>query len=66
MRRTKKERREKLKRGISPEYLFNNTSIFMDPIGDKPLDPYTVERIKYSYKLYFDSWIRDEAEELIK
>lgn len=58
---TIKERKAQLYERITPEYLFNNTSIFKSSPGLKALDPETVERIKADYKLYFESWIKDEA-----
>lgn len=63
---TKKERKEKLQEKLTPEYLINSTSIFHDSIGEQPLDKYTVEKIQNNYRLYFNSWIKDELKELLK
>jgi hypothetical protein len=56
------ERKQKLYERITPEHIFNSTSIAKNPIGDKPLDPYTVEHIKRQYQIYFNSWIKEDAE----
>lgn len=63
---TKKERKNKIKEQLTIEHMKTHTSIFHDPIGNPKLDPYTVEKIQRSYKLWFDSWIKDELEYLLK
>lgn len=63
---TKKQRREELKERLTPEYLEERTCVFSNPMGGQKLDPYTVEQIKKSYKMYFNSWIKHELEELYK
>jgi hypothetical protein len=62
---TIKQRKADLHERIRPEYLFIYTTIFKNPIGEPNLDPYTVEQIKKRLKIYFDSWVKEEAEHFL-
>ena len=62
---TKKEQKEILHYRISPEHLFNATSIFKAPIGENELDQRTVDIIKKNYSLYYESWIKELADKFL-
>lgn len=57
---TIKERCDKLREKLSPAYLFENTSLF------KGIDPSKREEVQQKYVLYFDSWIKEELDQLLK
>ena len=62
---TIKQRCDKLREILSPEYMNERTSVFSDGVGFE-LDKRTLEECKRNYKIYFDSWIKDELDELLK
>lgn len=63
---TIKQRCDELRQRLSVDYMSQKTSIFKDPIGDKRLDEYTRDKIKDGLKVWIDSWIKDELDELLK
>lgn len=62
--KTNSERRKLLFARISPEHLFSNTAVFSGSPGIV-LDAATVEHIKTQFRIYFDSWVRDDAKKFI-
>ena len=63
---TLKERKQKLFERLTPEYLFSKTSVFSNmPSGFPQLDEKTLDHIKKQYKIYFNSWIEDEAKKFL-
>lgn len=63
---THKERRELLYERLTPEYLFNTTSVFSQlPKGFPQLDAETLNHVRNNYKRYFESWVKDEAKKFI-
>lgn len=63
--KTKKQRKQKLHSMLQPTHLFQQTSIFTNPIGAPPLDKYTVEHIKHQFDLWFNSWIAEDLKEFL-
>lgn len=63
---TNKLKKEMLLEKLNPEYIIKHTSIFSPQIGGGPLDEYTVKKIQESFKMWFDSWIKDDLEEVLK
>ena len=62
---TNKQQKEILHYRISPEHLFNVTSIFKAPIGEDELDQRAVNIIKKNYSLYYESWIRELSDKFL-
>lgn len=62
---TKKQRSGKLKERLTLDHIFNKTSIFENRAGVKEYDPETVGQIKKNLKLYWESWIEDDLQELV-
>lgn len=62
---TIKQRKAELYMRISPEHLFNKTSIFHTPVGTPQLDQFTVDYIKTSYTRYFKSWLELDAKQFL-
>lgn len=64
---TKKQRKEELKRKLSPDYMKNMTTVFDKRfIGSKDLDEKTLEEVYRRYTMYFNSWVKNDLEELLK
>lgn len=62
---TIKQRCDKLRERLSPGYVSERTSLFKDQF-DKSLDQYTLDECKRRYKLWFDTWVKDELDQLLK
>jgi uncharacterized protein (DUF1810 family) len=56
---TKAMRKKDLFKRISPDGLFNSTTIFESLTADQR------EKVKRMYALWFDSWVREDAEEFL-
>lgn len=64
---TVKERKQAIQEKLTLESLEENTTVFrVDQIGAPNLDQYTVDVVKKNYKLWFDTWVKDELKELLK
>lgn len=53
-----------IKERMSLERIFNETNIFHEAINDSPLDENTVLKIKGSFKVWFESWIKPQLDKL--
>lgn len=62
---SQRECKEIIKERANVDHLIEKTTIFHDPIGEKPLDKYTVEHVKSQIKMYFWACI-DEAVDTLK
>lgn len=62
--RTLREKKENIKELVSPDHIFNRTSIFHNPIGGKKLDEYTIDHIKKQFELWFNSWVKEDLDKL--
>jgi len=50
------DRKKKLFERLTPDYIQDHTAIF------KFGDPQTIEYCKKMYEIYYDTWIKEEAE----
>lgn len=61
------QRKTQLVNRVTPDWLFEFTSIFRNnPQGLPQLDQHTIDEIKKNFKHHFDSWVKDELHSLIK
>ena len=62
---TIKQRCDQLRKMLSVDFMLNRTGIFKQSVT-KDLDEKTLKECADAYRLYFDSWIKDELDELLK
>jgi len=63
---TKSDKRRDLLMRLNPDYLFEQTDVFQKEIGSFELHLATIDKIKRSYRNWFNSWIKDNLESLLK
>ena len=53
-----------LKQLLSLDRIMNNTTIFKESIESGPLDEKTVEKIKDTFRLWHNSWVKPSLDKL--